>query len=95
MLLLPLWCVCLCLPYLASDYLLLLPTRRHGMGLYNVIFIITSHVTDLLFSFLLPHFFSSIYAKPGSVSANSTVAIPGAFRVSDHLRAVAPSLGQG
>lgn len=65
------------------------------MGLYNMIFIITSHVTDLLFSFLLPHFFSSIYAQPGSVSANSTVAIPGASRGSDHLCAMAPSLCQG
>lgn len=48
------------------------------MGFYNQIFIIASHVTDLLFSFLLPHFFSSIHVCAGSVSANSVVAIPSA-----------------
>lgn len=63
-----------------SDYLLLLPTRnRPGMGLCNQIFTITSHETGLLFSFLLPHFFSSIHVQAGGVSANSVVAIPSAF----------------
>lgn len=49
------------------------------MRLSNQIFAITSHETDLLFSFLLPHFFSSIHVQAGGVSANSAVALPSAF----------------
>lgn len=49
------------------------------MGLFSQVFIIASHVPDLLFSFLLPHFLSSIHVQAGSVSANSVVAIPSAF----------------
>lgn len=82
--------VCVCLTFPVTICFCCPP----GMGLYNVIFIITSPVTDLLFSFLLPHFFSSIYVWPGSMSANSVVAIPGIFRVSNCLCSMAPSLGQ-
>lgn len=56
------------------------------MGLYNTILIIASHMTDLLFGFLLPHLSSSVYVGPDSVSANSAVA--------SHLCATDTFLGQ-
>lgn len=72
--------VCLFMSYPICDYFLLMPARsRLGMGLYNQIFTIANHVTGLLFSFLLPHFFTSVHVRAGSVSANSVAAILGAF----------------
>lgn len=80
-------CVCLTLPVRICF------CCPPGMVLYNI-FIITIHVTGLLFIFLLPYF-SSVYVRPGSVSANSAVAIPGITRASHCLCSTAPSLGQG
>lgn len=64
------------------------------MGLYNTILIIASHMTNLLFGFLLPHLSSSVYVGPDSVSANSAVASPGVFHVRNHLCATDTFLGQ-